>query len=199
METPAPEALTALLQAWSRGDASARDQLFPLVYVELRRRAADCMRRERRDHTLQPTALVHEAYIRLSEQNPGWKNRAQFFAVASQMMRRILVDHARARRAAKRQGGLLTVTLEPEAGVSLPREVELLLLDEALDELASVDPRQSRIVELRFFGGLALEEIAGTLDLSLSTVNRDWRVARAWLYQRVATGDPSKVEKGLEP
>jgi RNA polymerase sigma-70 factor (ECF subfamily) len=186
MKTPSPEALTTLLQAWSRGDVNARDQLFPLIYAELRRRAAGYLRREERGQTLQPTALVHEAYIRLSGQNPGWKNRAQFFAVASQMMRRILVDHARARRAAKRPGRTMQVTLgdEVESG---PREVNIIAIDEALNELAVADPRQAQMVELRFFGGLTLEEVASTLSLSLATVNRQWRLARAWLHQRIAS------------
>jgi RNA polymerase sigma factor (TIGR02999 family) len=189
VEAPSPEALTALLQAWSRGDVSARDRLFPLVYAELRRRAAGWLRREQRGHTLQPTALVHEAYIRLSGQNAGWKNRAQFFAVASRIMRRILVDHARARGAAKRPGRGLQVTLAEGAVAPGPRELDLIGLDEALDQLAAADPRQGQVVELRFFGGLTHEEIASVLGVSLATVNRDWRVARAWLYERVAAGD----------
>lgn len=190
VEAPSPEALTGLLQAWSRGDVTARDQLLPLVYAELRRRAAGYLRREQRGHTLQPTALVHEAYIRLSGQNAGWKNRAQFFAVSSQIMRRILVDHARARRAAKRPGRRMQVTLvEEEAVASGPRELDLIALDEALDQLAAADPRQAQMVELRFFGGLTHEEVASVLGVSLATVNREWRLAKAWLYQRVAAGD----------
>ena len=190
MQAPSPEALTTLLQAWSRGDVTARDQLFPMVYAELRRRAAGYLRREQRGHTLQPTALVHEAYIRLSGQNAGWKNRAQFFAVSSQIMRRILVDHARARRAAKRPGRPMLVTLvEEEAVASGPRELDLIALDGALDQLAAADPRQAQMVELRFFGGLTHEEVASVLGVSLATVNREWRLAKAWLYQRVAPGD----------
>jgi len=162
----------------------ARDQLFPIVYDELRRRAASYMRREGRGHTLQPTALVNEAYIRLSEQNVGWKNRSQFFAVASQIMRRILVDHARARHAAKRPSGRTRVTLGDP--VSIPREVDLIALDEALQQLEAEDPRQARMVELRFFGGLTHEEVAEAMGVSLATVNREWRVTKAWLYQRVA-------------
>ena len=186
MQELSPEALTGLLQSWSRGDVGARDQLFPLVYAELRRRAASSLRSESGAHTLQPTALVHEAYLRLAEQNAGWKNRTQFFAVASQIMRRILVDHARARAAAKRPPKRMQVTIgAAEAAAVGPREVDLIALDDALGELAAVDPRHAQIVELRFFGGLTHEEIASTLGISLATVNRDWRVAKAWLYDRV--------------
>jgi len=188
VDTLSPEAVTALLQAWSQGDVGARDQLFPLVYDELRRRAAAYLRRERRDHTLPPTALVHEAYIRLIGQRSAWQGRAQFFGVASQMMRRILVDHARARGAAKRPGSGLRVALQEDAAAVAPLEVDLVLLDRALDELAALDERQGRVVELRFFGGLSQEEIAETLGVSLATVNRDWRLARAWLHQRVREG-----------
>ncbi|SRR5258707_921650 len=184
MEMPAPGALTTLLQAWSRGDVSARDQLFPFVYAELHRRAQSYLRREEPGLTLQPTSLVHEAYLRLSEQNPGWKNREQFFAVSSQMMRRILVDHARARRAAKRPG-TIQVTLGEQPGSASP-EVDIIALDDALEELAKADPRQSQIVDLRFFGGLTQEEVASALGVSLATANRQWRVARAWLHQRIA-------------
>src|SRR5262249_24987140 len=134
--------------------------------------------------TLQPTSLVHEAYVRLSAQNPGWKNRAHFFAVASQLMRWILVDHARSRRAAKRLGKTMEVTLGDEAGTQ-PRELDIISIDKALNELAMADPRQAQIVELRFFGGLTHEEVASTLGISLRTVNRQWRLARAWLHQRV--------------
>jgi RNA polymerase sigma factor (TIGR02999 family) len=189
VETPSPKALTGLLQSWSRGDVAARDQLLPLVYAELRRRAAGWLRREGGGHTLQPTALVHEAYIRLNEQNAGWQNRSHFFGVASELMRRILVDHARARDAAKRPPKRMQVTVIPdEAAVSGPRELDLIALDAALDELAAVAPRQAQMVVLRFFGGLTHEEIASALGLSLSTVNREWRLARAWLYQRLAGG-----------
>ncbi len=178
----------SLLQAWSQGDASARDRLFPHFYDELRRRAAAYLRRERRDHTLRPTALVHEAYLRLIGHRGGWQNRAQFFGVASQMMRRILVDHARARSAAKRPASGLRVALQEDAAAVAPAEVDLVLLDKALDELAALDERQGRVVELRFFGGLSHEEVAETLGVSLATVNRDWRLARAWLHQRVGEG-----------
>jgi RNA polymerase sigma-70 factor (ECF subfamily) len=186
LQTPSPEAVTALLQAWSQGDVSARDELFPLVYEELRRRAAAYMRRERPDHTLRPTALVHEAYLRLIGQRSGaWQNRSQFFGVASQMMRRILVDHGRARVAAKRPGSGLRVGLDEDVAAVAPLELDLVLLDQALDELTALDERQGRVVELRFFGGLSHEQTAEVLGVSLATVNRDWRLARAWLHQRV--------------
>jgi RNA polymerase sigma factor (TIGR02999 family) len=156
----------------------------PLVYDELRRRAAAYLRRERRGDTLQPTALVHEAYLRLVDQRRAvWHNRAQFFAVASQMMRRILVDRARARKMVKRSGRWARVTLDEEGRVSHPRDVDVLDLDAALTRLAEFDPRKSRIAELRFFGGLSLEEAGHVLDLSVATVERDWQAARAWLFK----------------
>jgi RNA polymerase sigma factor (TIGR02999 family) len=182
-----PLEVTELLQAWSQGDVAARDRLFPLVYQELRRRASDRLRRERPGHTLQATALVHEAYLRLLGQRaPSWQNRNQFFAIASQMMRRILVDHARARRASKRQGQRIRLELNEEVASAGPREVDLIALDQALNDLTALDPRQGRMVELRFFAGLSHEEVAEVLDLSPATVKREWRVARAWLFQRVA-------------
>jgi RNA polymerase sigma factor (TIGR02999 family) len=184
---PAASDVTALLQAWSGGDESARDQLFPLVYDELRRRAAGHLRRERPGHTLQTSGLVHEAFLKLIDQNAGWKNRAQFFGIASQVMRRVLVDHARARQAAKRAGPRIHVTLGEEVAVSDPREVDLIELDAALDELAAIDPRQARIVELRFFGGLTQQEVADLLGISLTTANREWRLVKAWLYQRISS------------
>jgi RNA polymerase sigma factor (TIGR02999 family) len=187
MKTTPPETLTQLLQAWSSGDSAARDQLFSFVYAELRRRADRYLRRENSGHTLQPTDLVHEAYLRLSAQNPGWKNRVQFFAVASQMMRRILVDHARARRAAKRPDRTIQVTFGEAPGRD-PREVDIIALEEALEELAKADARTAQLVDLRFFGGLTQEEAASVLGISLATANRDWRVARAWLRQRGAGG-----------
>ena len=183
METPSPQELTTLLEAWSRGDVAARDQLVPLVYTELRRRASWYLRQVEAGHTLQTTSLVHEAYLRLSSKNPGWKNRAHFFAVASQLMRWIAVDHARARQTAKRH--VTMVTLGDEAD-SKPRELDIISIDKALNELAMADPRQAQIVELRFFGGLTHEEIALALGTSLRTVKRQWRLARAWLHQRVA-------------
>jgi len=179
--------VTELLRAWSDGDAGARDQLMPLVYEELRKRAAAYLRRERRGHTLQPTALVHEAYLRLVDQRrAAWQNRAQFFGVASQMMRRILVDRARARRRAKRSGGWGRVTLDEAAKVTPPVDVDILDLDAALRELAAFDPRKSQIAELRFFGGLSLDETGQVLGISLATVERDWQAARAWLFKTLS-------------
>jgi RNA polymerase sigma factor (TIGR02999 family) len=183
MKTPSPEALTTLLAAWSGGDVAARDQLLPLVYAELRQRAAPYLRRAEPGHTLQPTGLVHEACLRMSAENAGWKNRAHFFAVASQLMRWILVDHARTRHAAKRLATMVTLGDEAE---SKPRELDIISIDDALNELAMADPRQAQIVELRFFGGLTHEEVASNLGMSLRTVKRQWRLARAWLHQRVA-------------
>jgi RNA polymerase sigma factor (TIGR02999 family) len=179
--------VTELLRAWSQGDAAARDRLMPLVYQELRRTAAAQLRRERRAQTLQPTALVHEAYLRLVDQRRmGWQNRAQFFGVAAEVMRRLLVDRARAHRAGKRSGRWLQVALEPGLVVTDSPDVRLLDLDRALDELATFDPRKSRIAELRFFSGLTLEEAGEVLGVSLATVERDWQVARAWLFSALS-------------
>jgi len=178
--------VTALLEAWTAGDTAARDELMPLVYQELRRRAAGYLRHERRNHTLQPTALVNEVYLRLVDQRRAvWQNRAQFFGVASQMMRRILVDRARARRMAKRSGQWARVTLDEAAKASPPVDVDVLDLDAALIRLAAVDPRRSRIAELRFFGGLSLEEAAEVIGISRATVERDWQAARAWLFKEL--------------
>jgi RNA polymerase sigma factor (TIGR02999 family) len=183
---PDSHEVTRLLQAWGEGDASARDRLMPLVYQELRRRAAAYLRRERRGHTLQPTALVHEAYLRLVGQNrAAWRNRSHFFAVASQMMRRILVDRARGRKMAKRSGRWARVTFD-EAEIRAAADVDVLDLDAALTRLASFDERKSRIAELRFFGGLTLEEAGDTLGISMATVERDWQAARAWLFKELS-------------
>jgi RNA polymerase sigma factor (TIGR02999 family) len=179
-----PGQVTRLLQAWSQGDATARDRLIPVVYGELRRRAAAHLRHERSAHTLHPTDLVHETYLRLCAQNPAWQNREQFFAVASRLMRRILVDHARARSAAKRGGGL-RVTLTPSGGASAAADPDLLDLDAALGELAAFDETQARLVELRFFGGLSVEEAAAVMGVSRTTANREWQTAKAWLYRRL--------------
>ena len=184
-----PGELTALLRAWGRGDLHARDELLPLVYEELRRRAAAYLRRERADHTLQPTALIHEAYMRLvGQQRVAWQNRAQFFGVAGRMMRRILVDHARAQQAAKRPAAAMKVTLDERIGQIEPMDCDLLLLNQALSELTAFDPRQAQIVELRYFGGLAEHEVAEVLAISRSTVTREWQTARAWLYRRLTSG-----------
>jgi len=185
--TASDHQVTELLQAWGGGDLGARDRLMPLVYQELRRRAAAYLRREARDHTLQPTALVHEAYLRLVDQRRAvWQNRAQFFGVASQMMRRILVDRARGRRMAKRSGRWARVTLDEAAAVSPQADVDVLDLDEALTRLAAFDPRKSQIAELRFFGGLSLAETGELLGISLATVERDWQAARAWLFKALS-------------
>jgi RNA polymerase sigma factor (TIGR02999 family) len=187
MNSPLSEhEVTALLEAWSEGDLQARDRLFPVVYDELRRRAAAFIRRERSGHTLQPTALVHEVYLRLVGQDRAeWRNRAQFLAIASQMMRRILVDRARARKMAKRSGNWTRVTLEEDAARGAARDVDVLDLDVALEELATFDSRKARVAELRFFGGLSLEEVGVVLDTSVATAMRDWQAARAWLFQRL--------------
>jgi RNA polymerase sigma factor (TIGR02999 family) len=178
-----------LLRAWGQGDLEARETLMPLVYEELRRRAAAYLRRERKDHTLQPTALVHEAYLRLvGQQRVVWQNRAHFFGIAAQMMRRILVDHAKRQRRGKRVGGAVRVPLDDRVGAAGPPDCDLLLLDQALDELAAIDPRQGQIVELRYFGGLSESEVAEVLTISRSTVTREWLMARGWLYRRVTTG-----------
>ncbi len=182
-----PGRITRLLQSWHQGDDAARDQLIPVVYAELRRRAAARLRRERPGHTLHPTDLVHETYLRLCAQDSAWQNREHFFGIASQLMRRILVDHARARAAAKRGPGL-RVTLAPGGGREPavgPAAPDLLDLDSALVELAALDERQARLVELRFFGGLGIDEAADVLGVSRATANREWQVARAWLYRRL--------------
>lgn len=181
--------VTALLRAWSQGDAGAAEKLVPLVYDELRRQAGRHLRRERRDHTLRPTALVHEAYLRMAGQREVvWKNRTQFFAMAAQMMRRVLVDHARRHRAAKRQGEWCRISLDEALAKDAPRDLDLVALEEALVELETLDPAKARMVELRFFAGLNLEDTAEALGVSPSTVTREWRMARAWLYRRVQGG-----------
>jgi RNA polymerase sigma factor (TIGR02999 family) len=179
---PSPD-VTSLLHAWGEGDPAARDQLIPLVYDELRRRAAVYLRHERRDHTLQPTALVHEAYVRLAEQTRmDWKNRAQFFGVAAQMMRRILVDHARAGKMAKRSGTLIRVDLDERLGAQPAADIDVLALDDVLTRLAAFDSRKCAVAELKFFAGLSIDESAGVLGVSTATVEREWKAARAWLY-----------------
>lgn len=179
--------VTRLLADLEAGQPGAETELLPLVYAELRRVAAGYMRRERPGHTLQATALVHEAYIQLVDQTRvTWRNRAHFFAVAAQIMRRILVDHARAHRAQKRGGDARKLTLEEAIGVFGARDVALEALDDALSTLAQLDPRQGRIVELRFFGGLTIDETAEVLGVSAPTVEREWRMARAWLHSQLA-------------
>jgi RNA polymerase sigma factor (TIGR02999 family) len=187
-----PQDVTQLLHAWGNGDLSARERVVALVYEELRRRAAAHLRRERQGHTLQPTALVHEAYLRLVDQRQAdWKNRTQFLAVASQMMRRILIDRARSRKRAKRHGDRQQVSLDEVDLASQPLEIDVLDLDIALTKLEAFDSRKSRIAELRFFGGLSLEETGHVLDISLATVERDWQGARAWLFKTL-TAQPQR-------
>ena len=184
--TDRPSEVSQLLRAWGDGNLQAREDLIPLVYRELRRRAGAYLRQERPDHTLQATALVHEAYVRLVGQDRvAWQNRAHFFGIASQLMRRILVDHARRHHAAKRPGAAVKVTLDDRIGTAEPPECELLLLDEALTELAALEPRQAQIVELRYFGGLSEQETGAVMSLSRATVTREWQTARTWLYRRM--------------
>ena len=184
--------VSALLRAWGCGDLVARDRLMLVVYDELRRRARAYMRREQVGHTLQPTALVHEAYLRLAKQDRvAWENRAQFYGVAAQMMRRILVDHARAHKMAKRSGQWARVSLVDVVATREPHDVDVLDLHAALDELAGFDPRKSQIAELRFFGGLSLAETSQVLKISMATAEREWRAARAWLYARLKR-EPSR-------
>lgn len=189
MESEPQEEITQLLLAWGKGDQDAFDRLMPFVYGELRRLAHAYMRRQRSDHTLQTTALVNEAYMRLIDSSQvRWQDRNHFFAMSARLMRRILVDFARAKKAQKRGGGDHKVTFDEELPVSDSKETDLLALDEALTRLAELDERQSRIVELKYFGGLTEEEIAEYLEISARTVRRDWSVARAWLYREI-TGE----------
>ena len=179
--------ITQLLAEWSEGNQSALDELYPLVYEELHRLARRYMSKERKGHTLQTTALINEAYVRLVDQkNVRWANRSHFFAISAQIMRRILIDHARRHAYAKRGGGAQQVSLEEVAMVARDAGSELMKLDEALQILAKMDPRRCHVVELRYFGGLSNEEIAGVLKVSENTVTRDWNLARAWLYQQLA-------------
>jgi len=180
------ESVTRLLIEWSRGNDGALDKITPLVYAELRRLAANYMKRERRDHTLQPTALVNEAYIRMvDQQRVSWQNRAHFVGVAAKAMRHILIDHARKARAAKRGVAAQRVTFDENRDTPDGPDVDLIALDEALVRLTEMDPRQGRVVELRVFGGLSVEETAEVLKISTPTVKRDWSSARAWLYQQL--------------
>ncbi|HBY61057.1 MAG TPA: RNA polymerase subunit sigma-70 [Solibacterales bacterium] len=184
-----PSNVTQLLVDWSKGNRQALEQLMPLVYDELRRLADFYLRRERAGHTLQGTALVHEAYLRLVDQNRvQWQNRAHFFGVAAQMLRRILVDHARAHRTAKRGGGALTLALDEAIGAPEQKDLDLVALDDALNGLSQMDAQQAKIVELRYFSGLTIEETAEVLDISPATVKRDWVVAKAWLFREVQRG-----------
>ncbi|MFN7930047.1 MAG: sigma-70 family RNA polymerase sigma factor [Blastocatellia bacterium] len=181
------ETVTQLLTAYNHGDQSALEQVFPLVYHELRRLASGYLRREREDHTLQPTALVHEAYLRLLGQDVAWQNRAHFLGVAAQMMRRILVDHARQHQAEKRGSGGVKIALDDVDAINLSadRAADLIALDDALTALAAFDPQKSRMVELRYFAGLSVEETARVLDISIATFVRQWKTTRAWLYREI--------------
>lgn len=186
MSNAKTESVTQLLAAWGDGDQAALDQLVPLIHEELRRLARNYMRGERVGHTLQTTALVNEAYMRLVDQkHVRWQNRAHFLAIAAQLMRRILVDYARRRQYQKRGAGALQVSLAEAEALSDEPTPDLVALDEALVSLAEIDPRRSRVVELRFFGGLNIEETAEILKVSPTTVERDWTTAKAWLYQRI--------------
>ena len=187
MIAPAPnEQATRMLIDWSNGDRDAAAGLMPLVYDELRRLARNYLQRERADHTLQATGLVHEAYLRLVDQGTTtWKNRAHFFGVAAQLMRRILVDHARRHRTDKRGGEWTKIQFDEALAPSASRSLDVIALDDALHDLAKLNPQHSQIVELRFFGGLKIEEVAEVLDLSPRTVQREWRMARAWLRRQI--------------
>jgi len=184
---PAPENVTRLLRDWSAGDLDALERLVPLVYDDLRRLAQSYLERESRGHTLQATAVVHELYVSLVKQKRiRWQNRGQFFAVAATLMRRLLVSHARKKRSAKRGGGALALGLDEALGVPEGQEPDLLALDEALWALAEFAPRQGRIVEMRFFGGLNVEETAAVLGISPATVKLDWSLAKAWLFRELS-------------
>lgn len=189
MDEAPPAEVTRLLQAWSDGNAAALEQLIPLVYAELRRLAARYMRREDPRHTLQTSALINEAYLRLvGARGVQWQNRAHFFAVSAQAMRRILVDFARARQKVKRGGGARPLSFDDAIIAAPERGADLLALDEALERLAAFSPRQSRVVELRYFGGLTEEEVAALLEVSPRTVRNEWGLARAWLYRELTRG-----------
>jgi RNA polymerase sigma factor (TIGR02999 family) len=185
-QRPASE-ITQLLRGWREGDRGALDTLLPLVYKELRRLAHFHLRKERPDHTLQSAALVHEAYCRLVGQSPPeLENRTHFFAVAAQLMRQILVDHARRHRAAKRGGSICKLSLDDATILPERKDADVLAVDDALKALAEIDPRQSRVVELRFFAGLSLEEISDVMGIAPATVQRDWTAARAWLHREIS-------------
>jgi RNA polymerase sigma factor (TIGR02999 family) len=182
-----PSQVSKLLQDWRDGDREALDALLPLVYEELRRLAHHHLRNERPEHTLQSAALVHEAYFRLVGQDlPELESRAHFFAVAAQLMRQILVDYARRRRASKRGGGVYMLTLDDAVALPQRKNVDVVALDDALNTMAEVDPRQSRVVELRFFAGLSLEETSKVMGIATATVQRDWTAARAWLHREIS-------------
>jgi RNA polymerase sigma factor (TIGR02999 family) len=190
-----PQNVTELLIGWSKGDKEVLDTLVPLVYDELRRQASRYLRRERVGHTLQTTALIHEAYLRLIDQkNVQWQNRAHFFGIAAQLMRRILVDHARTKKRAKRGGSNIRVSFNDANAMAQGQDLDIVALDEALERLAEIDEQQSRIVELRFFSGLTVDETAEVLGISAATVKRDWSMAKAWLHREIS-GEDDKNEQ----
>ena len=191
MISPPPrEHVTRILVEWGTGDREAAQRLMPLVYDELRRLARHYLQNERRDHTLQATGLVHEAYLRLVDQTAAsWRDRAHFYSVAAGVMRRVLVDHARSHRAGKRGGQLEKIELDENIALSPAKEINLVALDDALKDLAKLDSTQSQIVELRFFGGLTVEEVAEVLEISPRTVKREWRLARAWLRHQLGDSE----------
>jgi RNA polymerase sigma factor (TIGR02999 family) len=198
--TDETQEITDWLLAWSDGDQNALEHLMPMVERELRRMARRYFERENSNHTLQPTALVNELYLRLlGRRSVQWKNRAHFFGFSAQMMRRILVDHARIRRAEKRGDGLRNLSLEEVSDVSLQHNPDLVALDDALKTLAAFDPRQARVVELRYFAGLDNEEIAEVLGISTRTVKREWRTARLWLHQELSQGSPEVTGDSDDP
>ena len=183
--------VTQLLVSWGNGDQQSLESLIPLVYDELRRQARRYLRRERPDHTLQSSALVHEVYVRLIDQRQAnWHNRSQFFGVAAQLMRRILVDHARSRGAVKRGAGVTKLAIAEDVAAIEMQNVDLIALDTSLTKLEQIDPQQCRIVELRFFSGLSIEDTADALGISPATVKRDWAMAKAWLYREIS-GSPA--------
>jgi RNA polymerase sigma-70 factor, ECF subfamily len=187
MAEPSPQEITQLLMAWSKGDEAALEKLIPLVYKELHRLAHRYLGREHTGHTLQTTALVHEAYMRLIDwKNVQWQNRAHFFAISAQLMRRILVDFARSRHFAKRGGGMRQIEFDEAMAIAPARSVDLVALDDALKALATLDARRSQVVELRFFGGLSIAETAEVLKVSSGTVRRDWSLAQAWLHRELS-------------
>lgn len=189
MAAPSPEHVTRLLEAWGNGEQAALDQLMPLVYTELHRIAHRYMERERNTHTLQSTALVNEAYQRLINlKHVSWQNRAHFFAVSAQLMRRVLVDYARSRRYLKRGGEWRQVPFNEAVAMFRDRKTDIVALDDALNTLADIDPRKSRVVEMRFFGGLSVMEVAEVLNVSPDTVLRDWRMAKVWLLRELSKG-----------
>jgi RNA polymerase sigma-70 factor (ECF subfamily) len=200
LSTPSPGDVTCLLQAWSRGEESALDKLVPLVYRDLHLRARRCMAGERVEHSLQTTALIHEAYLKLVGPSPvGWESRGHFFAVAARVMRRILVDHARARRSLKRGGEERPVPLDEALVVAGTPDRDLVSLDDALRALAALDERKARVVEMRYFGGLSVEETAAVLKVSPQTVLRDWKLAKVWLLREMKRGEGDPPESGRGP